>query len=1137
MAQRERENFYRISTIIVDQGTESLSAVLDNDLSNTTMSFEDFINRHHHEIYHFCYNRRNTPCCQCAGGRFMQANVMKIMYPGQLDILLDKSGPTMLGHNPNLSGTSQHCCRPAKQSLAIANLDITLLRCLLVNFAKNCQTNSTLMQDVEDLVKYRNTLYGHAQEARCSDSEYTKYKTKVEGVILRIARFCNIENVMRQKLNDASQRPMDETILKKYQNALLEQISHENHIEEKLDDLKQQLIGQDEKLHHRMDTIEGKVNEVGYRTTNIKAHTKALLSEHSDDDTYVITEDIRLCCKILEQYNTLVIFAKAGGGKSKASLQTAMIYKQKMYTPMLFVNNEITTHRDLVNFNDKNIVIVEDLFGKSNINFNEDLHRGVLDVLYACIKSDSCSSKLIITVRGDKKIQESLMEKHKIFEKDVLINIDDIRSRQCNMMIFSKHMDKHGISLCECRRSDSTFILPPVAFERCTSEVIETNNNAIQLCVSLFIDICTGKYEMQIGFPQACHLFCSNKSLTKQGSFYFTHASQSLVNEIMDFKLKGFGSKLVQYQYCVLVYAAIKNSIDVDDIDEKCFENILSYFESHALKKSFLKEAVRTLEATYFTKKSSILDRDQLKRSKFSVKYVLQHNTIKEAILLSYGDDVDVLSFCEFGFLFEYIRPIGFKDPLNDHAVFLFVEYQPLINKLITMLNIDNKTCTNVGIYLKTIALLQRRNDIIQFFFQNIEDNKPKRYACLLNGLTCFGKNADLVKFYPKLCKDIMMHFGLTVFLSFCRPKGWTENSPRFLVIETDFLVKTLTTVIATGKLDENCHESKEHTRDLFIISELAKSRYEVGNYVYENLIEKGFLDVVENVFTNLKQNAQKISSMHVKEFLDGLLDEGKRSSIVSQFKDFFESLLFKYGSFPTILELCIPSSSTVSSPNIIKIDDKFLTGKLSAYLESSLDSDFESKIVPPAVHREEGAYIVYWDHDYFEMKHIDLLVKYCIDHGFRSNNENFVRLFYERLVSDEDENSDDDESVNDDSEGGLDDENNEDEGISNYTKVIFDDYPDDEIEVDENGRIVNINVCLGYVKRVYSECGNFHPFNKPTYSRLVKFLSKFKMSRLVGKVTEFKRMAILQQKFEYLLTSLTLQSDSSDSDDYETYF
>lgn len=231
MTQKERENFYRIATVIVDHGTESLSAVLDNDLSTTSITFEDFINIHYHEIYHLCYNR--IPCCQCTGrGRLVQANPNRIMYPGQLDVLLDKSGPTMLGHNPNLSRTSQHCCRPAKKYLAIANLDITLLRCLLVNFANNCQTNSTLKQDVEDLVKYRNTLYGHAQEAKCSDSEYAKYKTDVEGVILRIARFCNIENGMRQKLNDASQRPLDETILKKYQITLLEQSLHENHIEE-----------------------------------------------------------------------------------------------------------------------------------------------------------------------------------------------------------------------------------------------------------------------------------------------------------------------------------------------------------------------------------------------------------------------------------------------------------------------------------------------------------------------------------------------------------------------------------------------------------------------------------------------------------------------------------------------------------------------------------------------------------------------------------------------------------------------------------------------------------------------------------------------------------------------------------------
>lgn len=75
----------------------------------------------------------------------------------------------------------------------------------------NCQTNYILRQDIEDLVKSRNKLYGHVQEARLSDTDYAKYKTDVEDIILRIARFCKIENEMKQKLVDVSQRSCDHT--------------------------------------------------------------------------------------------------------------------------------------------------------------------------------------------------------------------------------------------------------------------------------------------------------------------------------------------------------------------------------------------------------------------------------------------------------------------------------------------------------------------------------------------------------------------------------------------------------------------------------------------------------------------------------------------------------------------------------------------------------------------------------------------------------------------------------------------------------------------------------------------------------------------------------------------------------------
>ncbi|VDI58373.1 Hypothetical predicted protein [Mytilus galloprovincialis] len=408
MAQKEREHFYRNSTVIVDHGKESLAAVLENDLANTKLSFEDFIYRHQHDIYHLCYNTH--PCCQCPGGRFVPANKSRILNPSQLDILIDTSGSTLNGHNPNTSQTSKHCCRPAKKSLSISNLDITLLRCLLMNFAINCRTNSILNQDIENLVRCRNTLYGHAKEAKLTDSNYTKYKTDVEGIILRIARFCNIENEMRQKLNDAAQRPLDEAILLQYQNTLIEQGSYEKKIEEKVDELLQQSILKDKRLHCRMDTIEGKVGEV--------AHTEARLSEHSKDDTYVKTEDVELCYDILDKYKTLVIIAKTGGGKTKTSLQIASMYQKQNYMPMLFVNDEILKNRDLINFDDQNIVIVEDFFGKLNIAFNEDTHVGILDILHSCIRTESCKSKLIITIRGNEDTKRKLNEKHNLFDKD-----------------------------------------------------------------------------------------------------------------------------------------------------------------------------------------------------------------------------------------------------------------------------------------------------------------------------------------------------------------------------------------------------------------------------------------------------------------------------------------------------------------------------------------------------------------------------------------------------------------------------------------------------------------------------------------------------------------------------------------------
>lgn len=227
MTQKQRENFYRTSTVIVEHGKEVLVLLLEDDLSKRNLTLIDFININQHAIYHLCYNK--YPCCQCTGGAPPgNAPSQRILYPSQLDILFDKTVPKTTGHN--LNSRSQFCCSSAKLSLTTTCMDLTLLRCLLINFVPSC--TGAVRQDVEDLIKHRNNLHGHSQEGKISDVDYSRYKTQIESVILSIAKKCNKEIIIRQKLKDAAVRAMDDSICTQYQNTLLDEIRREKDTKE-----------------------------------------------------------------------------------------------------------------------------------------------------------------------------------------------------------------------------------------------------------------------------------------------------------------------------------------------------------------------------------------------------------------------------------------------------------------------------------------------------------------------------------------------------------------------------------------------------------------------------------------------------------------------------------------------------------------------------------------------------------------------------------------------------------------------------------------------------------------------------------------------------------------------------------------
>ncbi|VDI00853.1 Hypothetical predicted protein [Mytilus galloprovincialis] len=129
MDQRQRNNFYKsISGIGI--ATQSACHVFEQYLISNGQSLEDFINLHRHDICHLCYNK--VRCPHCTTGYHLPYE--KVLCTDQLNDLFD-SGLKLpchaFGNLPKF-----YCCE-SRMGIQIKDLDLTLIRCLLVNFCQD----------------------------------------------------------------------------------------------------------------------------------------------------------------------------------------------------------------------------------------------------------------------------------------------------------------------------------------------------------------------------------------------------------------------------------------------------------------------------------------------------------------------------------------------------------------------------------------------------------------------------------------------------------------------------------------------------------------------------------------------------------------------------------------------------------------------------------------------------------------------------------------------------------------------------------------------------------------------------------------------------------------------------------------
>lgn len=141
-----RKNFYRIATLIIDYGAEAMRCLLDQFIQKKyKVSFQDFVTKHQHEIYH---QFNNTVCCQCTNKSYLQFS--RVISVWQMEKLFDKHGQKLSGHSYN--SKCEFCCSTVMHTLQIHDIDITLLRFFLVTyfedeFWQNCCTKGSLFRD------------------------------------------------------------------------------------------------------------------------------------------------------------------------------------------------------------------------------------------------------------------------------------------------------------------------------------------------------------------------------------------------------------------------------------------------------------------------------------------------------------------------------------------------------------------------------------------------------------------------------------------------------------------------------------------------------------------------------------------------------------------------------------------------------------------------------------------------------------------------------------------------------------------------------------------------------------------------------------------------------------------------------
>ncbi|VDI64482.1 Hypothetical predicted protein [Mytilus galloprovincialis] len=184
MSSVQERKFFRLLKLSFDLSLNVIRAFMEtNVLTIHYANLDDFLNKHKHAIYHLW---EQVQCCDCVNKK-NQEKLKRMLNEKQIKLLLTKTDDYVKGHIMYRDRRIHQVCIcrfKIVDNCSIKSLDITLLHCLLNNFAVLKNDERTWINKIKDI---RNNL-AHVTSIKEFDvGRLQKWWDDLVGAILGLA--------------------------------------------------------------------------------------------------------------------------------------------------------------------------------------------------------------------------------------------------------------------------------------------------------------------------------------------------------------------------------------------------------------------------------------------------------------------------------------------------------------------------------------------------------------------------------------------------------------------------------------------------------------------------------------------------------------------------------------------------------------------------------------------------------------------------------------------------------------------------------------------------------------------------------------------------------------------------------------